>query len=65
MRIHELKKWRESVGLTQNEAAKALGYHRVTYVELENRSPQQKVRKLTALACSAIAAGLKEWSSKK
>ena len=65
MRVRDLKKWRKSLNMTQNEAAKALGYHRVSYVTLENGAPQQKVRKVTALACSAIAAGLKEWGSRK
>lgn len=63
----ELLAWRNSLQLTQRAAAAALGITLKAFQELERgenfvtRQPTVIDRR-TALACAALAAGLREWA---
>jgi len=63
MTPEELKHWRVSVMKFRNQAAAAtaLGYSRPRYTEIENGSAGGVIHPSIALACAAIAAGLKPW----
>lgn len=55
---HDLKAWRERLGLSQPAGAEAIGVARRTLQYYEGGQP---IPKTVALACSAVAAGLKPW----
>ncbi len=59
----ELKHWRKSVMKfpNQTEAAKALGYSRSRFTELENGKAGETLPIAVALGCAALAAGMKPW----
>lgn len=59
MTADDLRVWQASMGLTYDTAAEALGISRRTYADLLNRP---ELDRRTALACSALAAGLKPWA---
>lgn len=52
MKHERLRSWRESLGLTQEQAANLLGVHRVTYTRWELGTIPIKERVL--LACSSV-----------
>lgn len=66
MTPEELKVWRNGLGITQEVAAETMGIGLKTYQQMERgisfatEKPVQ-IDTRTALACSAIAAGLKPW----
>lgn len=66
----DLADWRASMGYSQRTAAEALGVTLATYQRLERGTnwadgAAAHIDRRTSLACSAIAAGLGEWVSKK
>ena len=67
MTTDDLRAWQAHMGLTYDTAAQALGVSRSTYAEwLAGKSRTTgkpiKISRLVALACAALAGGLKEWS---
>lgn len=58
----DLRAWRDSLGLTQAQAAEALGITRQNYALQEAGKTKTGISRTTALACAALAAGLKPWS---
>lgn len=67
MTPNDLRAWQKAMGYTYETAADALGLSRSAYADLltgiSRTTKQPKdVDRRTALACSAIAAGLSEWS---
>lgn len=66
MTADDLRAWQASMGYTYDSAAQALGVNRSTYADLLSgvsraTGKPKGVDRRTALACSAIAAGLGEW----
>ena len=56
----ELIAWRETMGWTQEHAAKTLGYSRRAYIDLEQS--EKPLRDVIGFACAAIAAGMAPWT---
>jgi transcriptional regulator with XRE-family HTH domain len=52
----DLKAWRERLGMTQQQAAVALGLERRTLIRYE--LGERSIPKAVALACAAIALGI-------
>jgi DNA-binding XRE family transcriptional regulator len=63
MKPAELRAWRERLGMTQEQAAKALGITRRSFVRYE--MGQREITKPLALACGAIEAGILEYPPRK
>ena len=64
MRPSDFKKWRKSLGLSQKDAAEALGLKRrvVQYYEKGERSGTKVViPKAVRLACYALSSGVKDY----
>ncbi len=64
MRGQDFKKWRRSLGLSQKDAADALGLKRrvVQYYEKGERGDKKvKIPKTVRLACYALAAGVRDY----
>ncbi len=63
MTSRDLRLWQRRMGFTPASAARALGMCPVAYADLvkETGPDQRIVDRRTALACAALAAGLKEW----
>ena len=59
MTTADLRAWQASMGYTYNTAAAALGVSRATYARW--LAGPGDVPRTTALACSALAAGMKPW----
>jgi transcriptional regulator with XRE-family HTH domain len=57
----DLRAWQTAMGYTYETAAEALGMSRSGYAKLVGGAA--KIDKRTALACAAIAAGVREWSA--
>lgn len=62
----DLQGWQQAMGISGLEAARRLGVSSATYRDwIAGRSRTTgkpiKISKLVALACAAIAVGLKEW----
>lgn len=58
----DLRAWQTAMCYTPAHAAQALGINLATYYRLISDSDKPKeIDRRTALACSAIAAGLAEW----
>lgn len=57
-----LRAWQTSLGLSLTTASRALGMDRRSYARL--LSGESRIDHRTALACSAIAAGLPAWGEK-
>lgn len=63
----DLKAWQDALGLSYRAAAKALGVSPATYfdwlsgISRNTGKPINKLSRLVALACAAIAAGLKPY----
>jgi transcriptional regulator with XRE-family HTH domain len=55
----QLRAWQAQMGYTYETAAEALGMSRSGYAKLV--LGQSTIDRRTALACSAIAAGLRPW----
>lgn len=55
----DLRAWQQAMSYSYTTAAEALGINRATYARL--LSGESTIDRRTALACSAIAAGLSEW----
>lgn len=67
MTADDLRAWQQALGYTQQQAAAALGVALATYrdwITGTSRTTGKPVEidRRTALACSALAAGLSEWS---
>lgn len=66
MTPEQFKAWRKSMGITQGEAAVALGLSKSS-VELYEAGKRREdgrpviIPRTVALACSAISAGIGEW----
>jgi predicted transcriptional regulator len=65
----DLRAWRTNMGITsQDKAAELLGMSSSNYKDLEGGVRRtsgaviEQLDKRTALACAALAAGLREWS---
>lgn len=64
MRPQDFKRWRKSLGLSQKEAAEALGLKRrvVQYYEKGERDGEKvKIAKTVRLACAALAGGIADY----
>ena len=66
MTPEDLRAWQAHMGYTYDSAAKALGISRSAYADLlagvsRTTGKPRDVDRRTALACSALAAGLDEW----
>ena len=63
MTYRELRLWQRRMGFSPDAAARALGMNPAAYEEMvrETGADLRTVDRRTALACSALAAGLKEW----
>lgn len=67
MTADQLKEWRQSLNLTQQAASEALGIRLSNYQILERGrkfgidDAPRAIDRRTALACAAIAAGLKPY----
>lgn len=64
MRPQDFKRWRKSLGLSQKEAAEALGLKRrvVQYYEKGERDGEKvKIAKTVRLACAALARGIEDY----
>ena len=61
MTCADLRAWQAAMGFTYDTAAEALGMSRSGYGKLV--LGRSKIDMRTALACAAIAAGLKPWKS--
>ena len=59
MTADDLRAWQASMGLTQTQAAAALGITHAAYSALVCGRAGIDLR--TALACAALAAGMKPW----
>lgn len=59
----DLRAWQAHMGYTYETAAEALGMSRSGFAKL--LAGDHPIDKRTALACAAIAEGLKEWTEKK
>jgi len=57
MTADQLRTWQAAMGLTQQQAAVAMGVSLATYKRWLVTGPSR----LAALACAALAAGLPEW----
>ena len=55
----DLRAWQAHMGYTYDTAAAALGISRSGFAKL--LAGDHPIDKRTALACAALAAGLKEW----
>lgn len=69
MTSDDLRAWQAAMGYTYDTAAQALGINRSTYADWiagQSRGTRKPITidRRTALACAAIAAGLKEWQQK-
>lgn len=61
MEPHDFKKWRKTLGLSQKDAAEALGLKRrmIQYYESGERDGEEvKIPQSVALACYAVAEGV-------
>lgn len=64
----DLRAWQAHMGYTYDTAAAALGVSRAAYADwIAGRSRTTgkpiKISRLVALACAALAAGLREWAA--
>ena len=59
MTTDDLRAWQASMGYTYETAAEALGMSRSGFAKL--LAGDHPIDKRTALACNALAAGMKEW----
>jgi transcriptional regulator with XRE-family HTH domain len=59
MKAEDLKKWRETMGFTQEKAAEVLGYQRPYYADFERGV--RNIPFLVPIACAAIWLGIKPW----
>lgn len=57
----DFRAWQAHMGYTYDTASKALGINRATYARM--LSGEHSIDLRTALACSAIASGLKPWGN--
>ncbi len=57
----DLRAWQSHMHMTYDTAAHALGVSRATYAAWVNG--HTGISKITALACAALAAGLKPWGA--
>ncbi len=62
MQTADFVAWHQAMGYTYETGAEALGMSRSGYHKL--LSGQSAIDRRTALACAAVAAGLKEWAPK-
>ena len=62
MQTADFNAWHKAMGYTYEAGAEALGMSRSGYHKL--LSGLSAIDRRTALACAAIAAGLKEWTPK-
>ncbi|MDA8448507.1 helix-turn-helix transcriptional regulator [Acidovorax sp. GBBC 3332] len=56
----ELRAWQETMGYSYAQACAELGVGSSTYADM--LSGAAKINRRTALACSALSAGLGEWA---
>lgn len=68
MKPHDLIAWQETMEYTQEQAAEALGIGLSAYKDWRNGKSRTtgkpvKIELRTALACAALAAGLKPWTA--
>jgi len=66
MTSDDLRAWQSAMGYTYDTAAAALGVNRSTYADWiagQSRTTRKPITidRRTALACSALAAGLGDW----
>lgn len=61
MTTDDLRAWQAHMGYTYETAAEALGMSRSGFAKL--LAGAHPIDKRTALACNALAAGMKEWST--
>ena len=59
MTSDELRAWQARMGYTYETAAEALGISRSGFAKL--LAGEHPIDKRTALACNALAVGMKEW----
>ena len=64
----DVRAWHNAMGYTYDTGAAALGVSRGTYADwIAGRSRTTgkpiKISRLVALACAALAAGLREWAA--
>lgn len=55
----DLRAWQQAMGYSLTTGAEALGINRATFARL--LASEAPIDRRTALACSALAAGLGEW----
>ncbi len=65
MKNEQLRSWRESLSITQEQAANLLGVHRITYINWETgHTPISKLVELASYACALAYIAADQYAEK-